>query len=263
MCFISCSTMDCVVLCSVQSVILFFIVDTRLYLEEHSIAQVLVGIMVGCCYGFFLFFVNERVASFIECNRQYCRTFYQKIAHSPLFSWFEFKVDEEVFDQQDYSAVANVLNEEKVLAESRNGVCLKEEQCMSFYEVFVTEKATNLRILKVYARLSHQGVPNEYPIFNNAIVYYEASQENILLFMQSVFESTQQFIPFLKIQYHTIPRPLLRKSTIPFSFSIRGHFHFMVPLLLKRLGVRKSAEKRDYHNSHILTIQDEPDQGVS
>ena len=54
----------------------------RLYLGEHTLEQVVVGIGIGFAYGLTWYAVNKRVF----------RKYYQTIADWPFFKWLEFKV---------------------------------------------------------------------------------------------------------------------------------------------------------------------------
>lgn len=56
--------------------------ESRLYLGEHTLAQVVVGVCVGLGYGGVWYWLDR------TCFRRY----YQAIAELPLFRWLEFKV---------------------------------------------------------------------------------------------------------------------------------------------------------------------------
>lgn len=57
-------------------------VTCRLYLGEHTLEQVVVGIGIGFAYALTWYAVNKRVL----------RKYYQAIADWPFFKWLEFKV---------------------------------------------------------------------------------------------------------------------------------------------------------------------------
>ena len=56
--------------------------ESRLYLGEHTLAQVVVGVCVGLGYGGVWYWLD----------RTFFRRYYQAIAELPLFRWLEFKV---------------------------------------------------------------------------------------------------------------------------------------------------------------------------
>ncbi len=56
--------------------------ECRLYLGEHTLAQVVVGVCVGLGYGGVWYWLD----------RTFFRRYYQAIAELPLFRWLEFKV---------------------------------------------------------------------------------------------------------------------------------------------------------------------------
>ncbi|KAK8790281.1 hypothetical protein WA588_000443 [Blastocystis sp. NMH] len=70
----------------------------RLYLGEHTVAQVIVGITVGCAYGLGWYSLDISVF----------RSYYHSISQWPLFRWLQFK---------DYSNVINPLEKERLLSE--------------------------------------------------------------------------------------------------------------------------------------------------
>ena len=61
---------------------LFFGFECRLYLGEHTLAQVVVGVCVGLGYGGMWYWLDKTVF----------RKYYQSISDLPLFRWLEFKV---------------------------------------------------------------------------------------------------------------------------------------------------------------------------
>ena len=56
--------------------------ESRLYLGEHTLAQVVVGVCVGLGYGGVWYWLDWA----------FFRKYYQAIAELPLFRWLEFKV---------------------------------------------------------------------------------------------------------------------------------------------------------------------------
>lgn len=56
--------------------------ECRLYLGEHTLTQVVVGVCVGLGYGGVWYWLD----------RTFFRRYYQAIAELPLFRWLEFKV---------------------------------------------------------------------------------------------------------------------------------------------------------------------------
>ncbi|KAK8821759.1 hypothetical protein WA556_002206 [Blastocystis sp. ATCC 50177/Nand II] len=74
-----------------------FVVMSRLYLGEHTLAQVVVGVCVGLGYGGVWYWLD----------RTFFRRYYQAIAELPLFRWLEFK---------DLTNVPNSLEKEREMA---------------------------------------------------------------------------------------------------------------------------------------------------
>ncbi|KAK8809101.1 hypothetical protein WA171_001227 [Blastocystis sp. BT1] len=81
-------------------IVWFLVVYGRIYLGEHSLPQVLVGVCVGLAYGLFWYYLDIT----------YFRSLYHRIASTPLFRWFQFK---------DYSNVIDPLERERELCDSK------------------------------------------------------------------------------------------------------------------------------------------------